>query len=129
MHDWLAEHLRCSPSTPANQPYRIPSFAPLHAAPLEARTNNHQQTSCIVSLQVHDWLAEHLHEGARVGIDPFAHTIEAAEKLRRRLRAASMSLVPLEPNPVDAVWGVERPSPADVSGCCCGAVHWGWGWE
>ncbi|PSC69930.1 putative Xaa-Pro aminopeptidase P [Micractinium conductrix] len=64
--------------------------------------------------EVHDWLAEHLHEGARVGIDPFAHTIEAAEKLRRRLRAASMSLVPLEPNPVDAVWGVERPSPADA---------------
>ncbi|KAL4428500.1 hypothetical protein ABPG75_002589 [Micractinium tetrahymenae] len=54
--------------------------------------------------EVQDWLADTLPEGARVGIDPFVHTIEAAEKLRKRLKAAGKSLVPLEVNPVDGVW-------------------------
>jgi hypothetical protein len=63
--------------------------------------------------QVHEWLAAHLPAGARVGIDPAVHTIEAAEKLRRKLAAAGKKLVPLEANPVDAVWA-DRPAPPQV---------------
>lgn len=75
------------------------------------------------SLQVQDWLADNLPEGARVGIDPFVHTIEAAEKLRKRLRAAGKSLVPLEVNPVDGVWK-GRPAAPEVraSGSARGVV-------
>lgn len=51
-----------------------------------------------------------LPEGARVGIDPTLHTIEAAEKLQRQLQATGRHLVPLPSNPVDAVWGADRPA-------------------
>lgn len=80
--------------------------------------------------QVQDWLADNLPEGARVGIDPFVHTVEAAEKLRKRLRAAGKTLVPLEVNPVDGVWEGRPAAPevraaALVLGClgaCCGVA-------
>ena len=69
------------------------------------------------SAQINDWLVSELPEGARVGIDPFVHTIEAAEKLARKLRAAGRALVPLpNPNPVDGVWGAARPAPPTVRG-------------
>lgn len=85
-------------------------------------------------------MAEHLPEGARVGIDPFVHTIEAAEKLRKKLRAAGKQLVALGENPVDGVWGAARPAAPDVSAaglwglwlsggrclapcCCCCMLH------
>ena len=66
-------------------------------------------------LQVHEWLAGTLPAGARVGIDASVHTIEVAEKLQRRLRAAGQELVPLAANPVDGVWGALRPASPDVS--------------
>lgn len=59
--------------------------------------------------EIHEWLAITLPPGARVGIDPTLHTIEAAEKLEKQLRAAGRVLVPLSANPVDAVWGEDRP--------------------
>lgn len=46
-----------------------------------------------------------------MGIDPTLHTIESAESLRKHLQAAGMKLVPLESNPVDTVWGDDRPAP------------------
>ncbi len=62
--------------------------------------------------QIHEWLTSTLKEGARVGVDPFLHTVEAAEKLSSQLQAAGMTLVPLiAGNPVDAVWGADRPAP------------------
>ncbi len=68
-----------------------------------------------------DWLADNLPEGARVGIDPFVHTIEAAEKLRKRLRAAGKSLVPLGVNPVDGVWEGRPAAPEVRASGRCGA--------
>lgn len=64
--------------------------------------------------QVPDWLASSIPEGGRVGIDPFLHTIENAEKLDRVLRAAGRELVPLPSNPVDGVWGEDRPAPSSA---------------
>lgn len=101
----------CSRGRPANATPPLPSAA-LRFQPPQ------------LHLQVHEWLADTLPAGARVGIDPLVHTIEAAEKLRRRLRAAGKELVALAPgeNPVDAVWGAARPAAPDVSlGRCCGA--------
>uniref|UniRef100_A0A7R9VKA2 Xaa-Pro aminopeptidase P n=1 Tax=Chlamydomonas euryale TaxID=1486919 RepID=A0A7R9VKA2_9CHLO len=61
---------------------------------------------------IEDWLAEHLPDGGRVGIDPFVHTVDSARKLTSKLEAAGKSLVPLlaDGNLVDAAWGSERPA-------------------
>ncbi|SFG54552.1 Xaa-Pro aminopeptidase [Palleronia marisminoris] len=56
-----------------------------------------------------DWLAEHLGQGARVGFDPWLHTRAEIESLRDRL-APGIGVVPVEPNPVDAVW-TDQPAP------------------
>ena len=61
--------------------------------------------------EIHDWLISTLPENARVGIDPSLHTIEAAEKLQKQLAASGRTLVTLSTNPVDAVWGNDRPPP------------------
>ena len=51
-----------------------------------------------------DWLKAHA-AGKRIGYDPWLH----AEAGLKRLEAAGMELVPLEANPVDAVWIDARP--------------------
>jgi hypothetical protein len=43
------------------------------------------RTFCCVSLQLDDWLASNLPEGARVGLDPFCHTVESLNKLKAKL--------------------------------------------
>lgn len=63
--------------------------------------------------EVHEWLAEHLPEGSRVGIDPAVHTVDAAEKLKAKLRAAGKQLVALGSNPVDEAWE-GRPAPPEA---------------
>ncbi|GAB4814313.1 hypothetical protein N2152v2_001359 [Parachlorella kessleri] len=60
--------------------------------------------------EIPDWLVSTLPEGGKVGIDPFLHTIESAEKLHRHLAARGKHLVPLPVNLVDAVWATERPA-------------------
>ena len=51
-----------------------------------------------------DWLKAHA-AGKRIGYDPWLH----AEAGVKRLEAAGVELVPLEANPVDAVWIDARP--------------------
>ncbi|KAL3145608.1 hypothetical protein ABBQ32_003156 [Trebouxia sp. C0010 RCD-2024] len=65
--------------------------------------------------EIQDWLASTLPEGARVGIDPFLHTVNGAKQLSTKLREAGKSLVPLlDGNLVDKVWGGQRPPPPDA---------------
>src|SRR3954464_6052712 len=56
------------------------------------------------------WLEANLTKDARFGYDPWLHTAEGAEKLAKAASAAGATLVPTNPNPVDAVW-TERPAP------------------
>jgi len=56
------------------------------------------------------WLADHLKSGDRLGYDPWLHTTAAAERLAGACARAGAELVPLETNPVDAIW-TERPAP------------------
>lgn len=58
----------------------------------------------------HQWLAEHLGAGLAVGYDPWLHTPEGVERLRISVEKAGGRLVPVESNPVDAVW-TDRPAP------------------
>jgi Xaa-Pro aminopeptidase len=56
------------------------------------------------------WLESNLPAGARLGYDPWLHTVEGAEKLARACANAGATLVPAEPNPIDALW-TDRPAP------------------
>jgi Xaa-Pro aminopeptidase len=56
------------------------------------------------------WLEANLAAGSKLGYDPWLHTVDAAEKLAKACAAAGATLVPTDPNPVDAVWS-DRPAP------------------
>jgi len=57
-----------------------------------------------------DWIAEHARAGARIGYDPWVHTPSQIERLGKALSAKDMTLVPVEPNPIDEIWP-NRPAP------------------
>src|SRR5579871_5266828 len=56
------------------------------------------------------WLSQHLKSGDRLGYDPWLHTSAAAERLAAACAKAGAELVPVDTNPVDAIW-TERPAP------------------
>src|SRR5690349_9454666 len=56
------------------------------------------------------WLETNLKGGQKLGYDPWLHTSEQAEKLEKACEAASATLVPVESNPIDALWQ-KRPAP------------------
>jgi len=56
------------------------------------------------------WLEANLPAGAAFAYDPWLHTADGAEKLAKACAAAGATLVPAEPNPLDAVW-TDRPAP------------------
>ncbi|MCG6207959.1 aminopeptidase P family protein [Rhodopseudomonas sp. HC1] len=56
------------------------------------------------------WLEAHLQAGDRLGFDPWLHTSSAVERLQAACAKAGAELIPVDGNPVDAVWS-ERPAP------------------
>jgi Xaa-Pro aminopeptidase len=60
---------------------------------------------------VERWLEANLPAGAKLGYDPWLHTVESAEKLARACGNANAALVPVEPNPIDALWTDRPPQP------------------
>ncbi len=56
-----------------------------------------------------DWVAEHLGEAGRLGYDPWLQTERALEVWRKAAEKAGGELVPVEHNPLDAVW-TDRPA-------------------
>jgi len=67
------------------------------------------------TLTLSDWLAENIPENGRIGIDPTVVSISMAKQIRTKLTPKkNQSLVPVTPNLVDEVWGIERP-PAPFS--------------
>lgn len=58
-----------------------------------------------------DWLAEVLSAGDRVGFDARLFTTATIGPIRRAVEKAGGVLVPLDANPIDVVWGHERPAP------------------
>ena len=58
-----------------------------------------------------DWIAAHAQEGARIGFDPWLHTRGWAKAMAARLAKAGMELVPVDSNPIDAVWA-DQPEPS-----------------
>jgi Xaa-Pro aminopeptidase len=59
------------------------------------------------------WLEQNLKSGGKLGYDPWLHTTENAEKLKKACAAAGAELVVVDDNPIDALW---RGRPAPPSG-------------
>ncbi|MBL8838999.1 MAG: aminopeptidase P family N-terminal domain-containing protein, partial [Alphaproteobacteria bacterium] len=57
----------------------------------------------------HDWLAKTAKAGARIGFDPWLHTVDGLARLRAAARDAGAELVAVADNPVDAAW-TDRPA-------------------
>ncbi len=56
------------------------------------------------------WLAQHLKTKTKLGYDPWLHTSENVDKLRKICAETGADLVPVEDNPIDALWR-DRPAP------------------
>ena len=60
-----------------------------------------------------DWLAENAGEGTRIAYDPWLHTRGWANAVAKKLEEVGAELVPVDSNPLDAVWDDQpEPSPA-----------------
>lgn len=58
-----------------------------------------------------EWAADALPAGGRLGFDPWLHTAPWADGMRKALERKGAALVPVEDNPVDAVWPNQPPMP------------------
>jgi len=56
------------------------------------------------------WLEQNLKSGAKLGYDPWLHTSEGADKLRKACATVGAELAAVDSNPIDALW-TDRPSP------------------
>ena len=58
------------------------------------------------------WLEQNLNGGAKLGYDPWLHTTEGADRLRKACATAGAELVAVDGNPIDALWSDRPPPPA-----------------
>jgi Xaa-Pro aminopeptidase len=56
------------------------------------------------------WLAQNLNSGSKIGYDPWLHTAESAERLRKACATAGAELTAVDDDPFDALWK-DRPPP------------------
>ena len=56
------------------------------------------------------YLQSEAESGWTIGYDPKLHSPEALERLKSAAATAGAALKPVEPNPLDAAWGVARPA-------------------
>ena len=64
----------------------------------------------VMETSVADWLKAQASAGQRIGYDPWLTTRSQARQIAKGLETAGAELVPLEDNPLDAVWS-DRPEP------------------
>jgi Xaa-Pro aminopeptidase len=58
-----------------------------------------------------EWLPGAVKSGARIGFDPWLHTMDQTERMRTALTGAGAELIPLTVNPLDSVWQNQPPAP------------------
>ncbi|PBB90541.1 X-Pro aminopeptidase [Mesorhizobium sp. WSM3864] len=56
------------------------------------------------------WIKDNLGKGARLGFDPWLHTIGEIKALKASAEQSGATLVPLEKNPIDIIWE-DQPEP------------------
>ena len=82
---------------------------------LQAETQTDKTIFSIEHLVEHPpekWIEEKLKRGARLGYDPWLHTSEQAEKLRKACATAGAELVAVDTNPIDVLWHDRPPPPS-----------------
>lgn len=57
------------------------------------------------------WIREHLPKGARLGFDPWLHTMAEVKALGAAAEKAGAVLVPLAQNPINAIWQDQPEAP------------------
>lgn len=65
----------------------------------------------IPEANVADWIGKALKSGAVLGFDPWLHAPSTMDELTKELAGKRVKLKALARNPVDLVWGRERPAP------------------
>jgi Xaa-Pro aminopeptidase len=68
----------------------------------------HWSYQSVPETSISDWLKEHAPEGARIGYDPWLHSRDWVKRASEALSSRGAELVPVERNPIDAVWR-DRP--------------------
>ncbi|MBZ9675885.1 aminopeptidase P family protein [Mesorhizobium sp. ES1-1] len=58
------------------------------------------------------WLKDNLGKGARLGFDPWLHTISEVKALQASADKTGAVLVPLDQNPIDIIWADQPEAPA-----------------
>ncbi|XP_061454319.1 xaa-Pro aminopeptidase 2 [Rhineura floridana] len=58
-----------------------------------------------------EWILKEVSAGERIGLDPFLFSIAYWNSYSQVLEGSNRSIVPLEDNLVDQVWGAQRPLP------------------
>jgi Xaa-Pro aminopeptidase len=71
-----------------------------------------------------DWVAGQLGPGARLGYDPWLHTIDGVDRFRAACDKAGAALVAVDGNPIDAVWA-GQPAPPLAPAFALDARHAG----
>ena len=71
----------------------------------------HWSFQSVPETSIADWLQAHAPQGGRIGYDPWLHTRDWVDRARTALAEKGAELVPVERNPVDAVWE-DRPEPS-----------------
>ncbi|ESX45326.1 aminopeptidase P family protein [Mesorhizobium sp. C416B] len=56
------------------------------------------------------WIKDNLGKGARLGFDPWLHTIAEVKALKASAEQSGATLVPLDNNPIDIIWK-DQPEP------------------
>jgi Xaa-Pro aminopeptidase len=57
------------------------------------------------------WIADNLPKGGKLGFDPWLQTVDGHERFARACQRADGEFVPVDSNPVDAVWSDRPPAP------------------
>lgn len=56
------------------------------------------------------WIGDNVQRGARIGFDPWLHTIADARALRAAATKAGAEMIALDVNPIDVLW-IDQPAP------------------
>jgi Xaa-Pro aminopeptidase len=59
---------------------------------------------------VSEWVRDNFGSGKKLGFDPWLHTADGVERLKKAVEDAGSELVAVEENPIDIIW-TDRPAP------------------
>uniref|UniRef100_A0A8C0ARL8 X-prolyl aminopeptidase 2 n=1 Tax=Buteo japonicus TaxID=224669 RepID=A0A8C0ARL8_9AVES len=86
-----------------------------------------QRTTWIKSIGL--WILEAVPVGANISLDPFLFSIDAWNSYSQALHGSGRTLLPIETNLVDQVWGDQRPPPPSSEIYSLPAAFTGSSWQ